>query len=552
MIEQLKVGDKLTVIKVNSLAATSINRIMIDSIQDGKAVFTVKRKKYYLSVDNNVLVLRGHNLGITQGTWNNGGSCLIMSGNCNLGGMDRESMIELLKTNINPLFDQWQRIYWFDGKSEEGDPIFVPRPVTAHYLQYQAEAEQNINKTAQQINLNDFIYSYRNGSKHQSLNDMLKWHLREDLAAKEHLKLGKVVDIIEMSEEAFDALCYGDHEFKLNHSGGDRSDDISEDRQDVHNYSQYEIETFYTLYTLIRTPSGRAITVDAQGYDYMRYTGLLPHYKTSMAADCAKATAILTKAQNEEAEEKQTQKAEAERRYQQECKRVAKDYPFLTVTVDKYDQKVAANNLRVLLKRKFSETKFSVKKYYYDSYTVSWVDGPTVGQVTEITRLFRNEGFDGMTDSSYPIITPFNERYGGIGSISAERKVSEHYKEAELELINVELGKSYQMRDFSPEYGDNVGTIIHQRLYKKDFTPTPEPKVKCTSKAKPAVEAIQTEGVEIVDYSEKSFAIIGDTKPIKETLKQLGGCFNGRLSCGAGWIFSKTKLDTVKQTLLLT
>lgn len=48
--------------------------------------------------------------------------------------------------------------------------------------------------------------------------------------------------------------------------------------------------------------------------------------------------------------------------------------------------------------------------------------------------------------------------------------------------------------------------------------------------------------VQIVDYSEKAVAVIGETKAIKDQLKALGGAFNFRLSCGAGWIFSKKKL----------
>lgn len=48
----------------------------------------------------------------------------------------------------------------------------------------------------------------------------------------------------------------------------------------------------------------------------------------------------------------------------------------------------------------------------------------------------------------------------------------------------------------------------------------------------------QKNGLKIVDYSEKSFAVIGDTKPVKEQLKQLGGAWNRGLTCGAGWIFS--------------
>lgn len=83
---------------------------------------------------------------------------------------------------------------------------------------------------------------------------------------------------MEMSEEEFDALTYIGYGITLPHRGGSASDDVAEDR-DVYNLSEFERESFYTLFTLIRTPSGRAITVDAQGYNYMRYAGLLSHYK---------------------------------------------------------------------------------------------------------------------------------------------------------------------------------------------------------------------------------------------------------------------------------
>ena len=107
MIEHIIAGDKLTVIKVNSLASTTISEITVDSIQTGRIVFTLKRKQYYLNVDNGMLVLKGHQLGITQASWERGRSCFLMSGDCNIGGLDRETMIALLKTNINELFNQW-------------------------------------------------------------------------------------------------------------------------------------------------------------------------------------------------------------------------------------------------------------------------------------------------------------------------------------------------------------------------------------------------------------------------------------------------------------
>ena len=67
------------------------------------------------------------------------------------------------------------------------------------------------------------------------------------------------------------------------------------------------------------------------------------------------------------------------------------------------------------------------------------------------------------------------------------------------------------------------------------------------------VEAVTVEGLEIVDYSEKAIAVFGDTKAIKEQLKELGGRFNPALNYNgekrAGWIFSKKQADKVRELL---
>lgn len=57
--------------------------------------------------------------------------------------------------------------------------------------------------------------------------------------------------------------------------------------------------------------------------------------------------------------------------------------------------------------------------------------------------------------------------------------------------------------------------------------------------------------IKIIEYSPKSFAVIGETKPLKDTLKELGGSFNFRLTCGAGWIFPNTKKEAVISALSL-
>lgn len=51
----------------------------------------------------------------------------------------------------------------------------------------------------------------------------------------------------------------------------------------------------------------------------------------------------------------------------------------------------------------------------------------------------------------------------------------------------------------------------------------------------------------IEDYTEKSFVVFGETKIFKETLKELGGKYNGNLKVGPGWVFSKNNKEKVEQ-----
>ena len=54
----------------------------------------------------------------------------------------------------------------------------------------------------------------------------------------------------------------------------------------------------------------------------------------------------------------------------------------------------------------------------------------------------------------------------------------------------------------------------------------------------------------IEQYSDKSFVVLGDSKPIKDQLKQLGGIWNSHLKDNKmGWIFALNKRDAVQQLL---
>ena len=59
--------------------------------------------------------------------------------------------------------------------------------------------------------------------------------------------------------------------------------------------------------------------------------------------------------------------------------------------------------------------------------------------------------------------------------------------------------------------------------------------------------------LEIVEYSEKAIAVFGDTKPIKDILKDLNGLFRTNLTYNgerrAGWIYSKKQEQKVREAL---
>lgn len=58
-------------------------------------------------------------------------------------------------------------------------------------------------------------------------------------------------------------------------------------------------------------------------------------------------------------------------------------------------------------------------------------------------------------------------------------------------------------------------------------------------------------GLQVKNYSEKSFVVLGETKEHKEKLKELGGRFNKFLKVKGkaveGWIFGKKRMPQVKE-----
>lgn len=299
-----------------------------------------------------------------------------------------------------------------------------------------------------------------------------------------------------------------------------------------------------------------------------------PDFRFDEETICAaERAADIQKRWNERADER------AKQAYTRKADELRKKYAgILEPLADSYDKKGATNNLRKLLKYHFPTVKFSVRRENYDTIYIKFTDGaPITEEVERVAQQFNIRHFDGMTDYEDIINTPFADTFGGLGYIFVEREMSDKVRErltAEVlerfpilannkdipvdifrkELDGLKHDENREIFDALQcyNYWINAATLVHSLFDKMDFTPKvekPQPKVNdVQSKTEPVSAA---NDLQIIDYSERAIAVIGNTKPIKEILKQLGGRFNLRLTCGAGWVFPKSKTNELRAALNL-
>lgn len=174
------------------------------------------------------------------------------------------------------------------------------------------------------------------------------------------------------------------------------------------------------------------------------------------------------------------------------------------------DAVLVAKHIRQDLTNAFPGQKFSVRKADYSTIHIEWQDGPTREEVEQIAGKHERTCTPDMWNADLwnHNDTAFTSVFGGVDYL-------------------------FYYRETAPE-NEEIS------LYKK-----PESKQNKTNETK----IINVEGVQIIDYSEKAIALVGETRAIKETLKTLGGRFNAHLTCGAGWIFSKAKEATLRKAL---
>ena len=230
-----------------------------------------------------------------------------------------------------------------------------------------------------------------------------------------------------------------------------------------------------------------------------------------------------------------------------------KQYNGILTECKRYDRDIAKKNMMVMLKREFPGVRFYCKKSSWKSYSLRWEDGPMEEAVEKVCRPFVDTYFDGMQDMEESCGDEFTDLFGGIGYMPyTERTYSEAvWKQAETEFYEAhpEAAGIGENAEFTPKTWTKF-TKGYSRIYTPNscirlYLSGKDLYVKPEKKDKPA--KVEYSGkLEIIDYSEKAIALIGDTKPLSDKLKKLGGKFNGKLRCGAGWIFSKKHENEVR------
>ena len=230
-----------------------------------------------------------------------------------------------------------------------------------------------------------------------------------------------------------------------------------------------------------------------------------------------------------------------------------------------------AKAVREELKLKFPYCKFSVTSDNFsggNAVRISWENGPTDEQVSNIVNRYEYGHFDGMKDI-YKYSNTI-ENLPQVKYITTSRTISEDL----TNRLEIDFKNFYNNEDANDFDHWSVKNVVRRMLYKNEIVNAdnikgwklitdsgmledcygfllinedqPAPAETTTTQQ----TEIETGSINIIDYSEKAIAVIGETKPIKELLKSLGGSFNPRLSCGCGWIFSKNKLEEVQNALI--
>ncbi len=203
-----------------------------------------------------------------------------------------------------------------------------------------------------------------------------------------------------------------------------------------------------------------------------------------------------------------------------------------------------AAKVRAFVKNEFPDFKFSIRSKFgmqADTIYITVLSGPIPALCEGNTRSYEScvsgfgDAFKGrITDKMLAVL---DKVYSFVSSF--------RYSDCDgmIDYFDTNFYCWMYVGDYDRPY-----QITEKKERKQNNTPANSP-----SKSEEVKPVETVSGFEIVEYSEKSIAVFGDTKSIKEELKALGGKFNPALKNNgekrAGWIFPKKQADKVRALL---
>ena len=205
--------------------------------------------------------------------------------------------------------------------------------------------------------------------------------------------------------------------------------------------------------------------------------------------------------------------------------------------------KEIAKEIRQSIKndKELAECKWSVKTEYYSggsSIHIALTEAP----FEAFTDRFKSTHKSGYTQHAFSEgnITP-----QAIKLMNKVREITRGYL-----YDNSDLMTDYHCRNFYDWYYIGGGYEKPFKVCEKKSATRMTTATTTSTQQTASAKIVLTGKLQLVNYSEKAIALIGDTKAIKDLLKQLGGRFNSHLSCGAGWIFSKKAEGKLRAALV--
>ena len=180
-----------------------------------------------------------------------------------------------------------------------------------------------------------------------------------------------------------------------------------------------------------------------------------------------------------------------------------------------------------------------------NSVVLAWSDHEK-DNFSEMRKAARDSGFEPVSDlASADKEAEHREKYtGGSGYYLGKHT----YSGWEIRKV--------QVRNARYEHFPSVDNFSGLAKGKKSTAPAPVVATKSAPKTSTdQTPATPSTGLMLIDYSEKALAVLGDTKPVKEQLKAIGGRFNAYLTNPAtgekfaGWIFSKKQSKALSQLI---